>query len=250
MKKEYYESLFETILDIGRELVASGAEINRTDETLRRLGRAYGAEDVNVFVIYNSLSATMKFEGEMYTQTRSLKIPTSTDFRKIAHLNALSRRCTKEKLSPEALKAELEKIKAIKKSSLRVFPGGAVAAGAFAMFFGGTPADALVAAIFGLLIMFLQENLTKICPNNMLYTFVAALTSGLGILAVSLLLPGLMADKIIIGVIMLLVPGKGITNAARDVLLGDTISGAMKLVESLFLAGAMAAGYLLALNIF
>ena len=106
-----------------------------------------------------------------------------------------------------------------------------------------------MAAIFGLIIVFFQEYFSGICPNKMLFTFLSALVSGLGIILVSLVAATFHADKIIIGVIMLLVPGKGITNAARDVLLGDTISGAMKLVESLFLAGALAAGYLIALSL-
>ena len=43
-----------------------------------------------------------------------------------------------------------------------------------------------------------------------------------------------------IGDIMLLIPGILMTNSIRDILIGDTISGVMRLVESLLWAGALA----------
>ena len=41
------------------------------------------------------------------------------------------------------------------------------------------------------------------------------------------LFPALHVDKIMIGDIMLLIPGLMATNAIRDILIGDTISGVM-----------------------
>ena len=54
-------------------------------------------------------------------------------------------------------------------------------------------------------------------------------------------------DKIIIGDIMLMIPGISLTNSVRDMLLGDTLSGTMRLVESLLWAGAQAAGFMAAI---
>jgi len=248
MKKDY-KNLLGIILDIGKELLVSGAEINRTEDTIKRLAYSYGAEKVNAFVIYNSISATVCFEDEEYTATRGFPASTSTDFLKLERLNALSRRCAEEKISPQELKSAFEEICSQKDSYLKFGLGGALAAGSFALFFGGTPWDSLAAAFFGVFIVLFQKYFSGILPNKMLYTFVSALVSGIGIILISKLIPALNADKVIIGAIMLLVPGKGITNSARDILLGDTVSGTMKLLESLFLAGALVAGYLIALSI-
>ena len=59
--------------------------------------------------------------------------------------------------------------------------------------------------------------------------------------------PVLHMDKIMIGDIMLLIPGLMFTNAIRDVLLGDTISASMRLVEALLLAAALALGFFAAI---
>ena len=52
-------------------------------------------------------------------------------------------------------------------------------------------------------------------------------------------LPVLNMDKIMIGDIMLLIPGIPATNSIRDMLMGDTISGLMRLIESILWAGAL-----------
>lgn len=57
-------------------------------------------------------------------------------------------------------------------------------------------------------------------------------------------IPVFHADKIIIGDIMLLIPGIAMTNAVKDMLVGDTIAGTMRLLESLLWAGALAGGFM------
>ena len=50
-----------------------------------------------------------------------------------------------------------------------------------------------------------------------------------------------------VGVIMLLVPGIPFTNAIRDILLGDIISGSLRLVEAVLLAAMLALGMMAAI---
>ena len=56
------------------------------------------------------------------------------------------------------------------------------------------------------------------------------------------LFPALHVDKIMIGDIMLLIPGLMATNAIRDILIGDTISGVMRFIEAMLLAAVLALG--------
>ena len=61
--------------------------------------------------------------------------------------------------------------------------------------------------------------------------------------------PGLNQDKIIIGDIMLLIPGIALTNSIKDMLVGDTLSGVLRLIEALLWAGALACGFMAAIGI-
>ena len=51
--------LLQRILDIGDLMLQSGAEINRVEDTLTRLGEAYGAT-MDVYCIIYSIVVTMK----------------------------------------------------------------------------------------------------------------------------------------------------------------------------------------------
>ena len=76
-----------------------------------------------------------------------------------------------------------------------------------------------------------------------------SLLIGLGVGLLTALLPALHMDKILIGDIMLLIPGLAMTNAVRNILVGDTISGVVRLAESLIWAAALAGGFMLAILI-
>lgn len=70
---------------------------------------------------------------------------------------------------------------------------------------------------------------------------VAVTASGLGLTT--------QMDTIIIGSIMTLVPGLVITNAIRDIIAGDYLSGLTKGVEALLIAAAIAAGVAVPLSL-
>jgi uncharacterized membrane protein YjjP (DUF1212 family) len=54
------------------------------------------------------------------------------------------------------------------------------------------------------------------------------------------------ANKIIIGNIMLLIPGIALTNSLRDMISGDIMSGMLRFFDAILVAAAIAAGYILA----
>lgn len=243
--------LLDIFLDFGETMLAAGGEISRVEDSISHMGISYGAKKTNVFIIPSSIELTITFaDGETVTRTRRIRPGGATDFCKLQNLNSLSRRCAAERLPVDRLREELDGIRSEEISRKRVLIGSVLAAAAFSMFFGGTWLDALVAGIFGILIYFLQYYLAPITPNKVFYLFSSSLIMGVGVCLVSWLIPSLNADKTIIGVIMLLIPGMAITNAVRDTLIGDTISGVTKLADCLVWAAALAAGIMIAISIF
>lgn len=192
------EEILHELLNLGEAMLANGAEINRVEDTLNRMGKAYGACRMNVFVITSCMVVTMSFsDGREITQARRILRPGVTDFRKLEDFNALSRRCCEQPIPLEDFRTELGKIQNVSQERRKFYLGSALAAGL-----------------------------------------------GIGVLA--RLNPYMHMDKIMIGDIMLLIPRIAMTNAVRDVL-GDTISGIMRLVETLLWAGALACGFMAAI---
>ncbi|MDO5136599.1 MAG: threonine/serine exporter family protein [Eubacteriales bacterium] len=236
--------LLQVLLEMGERLLASGAEVNRVEDTLARLGRAYGGARMNVFVITSSIMITMeKRDGTLLTHTRRVRFEGTTNFTALEQLNALSRRCCADPLPLEEFEERLKHCP-VEKSRWNLYVGGTLGAGSFAMFFGGSAADGLAASVVALFICFLQEKATKLFYNNIMFNLACSFVSGLLICLTARIFPCLQLDKVMIGDIMLLIPGIAVTNAIRDMLMGDTMAGTMRLIESILWAGALASGFM------
>ena len=51
------------LIKMGEALQNSGAEVFRVEDTLNRIAAAYGAEEVNIFVITSSIVVTLTMPG-------------------------------------------------------------------------------------------------------------------------------------------------------------------------------------------
>ena len=163
-------AILHELLNLAEIMLTNGAEVSRVEETLNRMGHAYGATQMNVFAITSSIVVTMVFEeGEEYTQTRRITTPVGTDFFKLEQANALSRRC-----SLPDLKDEINKISKITPAPYTIYLGSMLGAGGFSVFFGGTILDGAIAVIFAFLLCFLQRHLNSICSNTLILQFLSA----------------------------------------------------------------------------
>ena len=224
-------------LDIGDALLSSGAEIFRVEDTLNRMGYACGATQMNVFVITSSIVITMEFP-------RRIRKNGGNDFGKLEKLNHLSRQFCQNPMSPEELRKVFDQIDKVVPTQTGKLAGSILAAFSFALFYGGNLWDALLAGLAGILIWGAQRHIRKYCMNEVTFQFVASFLTGCFICVMARIFPALHVDKIMIGDIMLLIPGLMATNAIRDILIGDTISGVMRFIEAMLLAAVLALGFI------
>lgn len=62
------KELINFVLDIGEQMLISGAEVNRVEDSITRMCSAYGAKRVNVLTITSSIILTVRMlDGELYT---------------------------------------------------------------------------------------------------------------------------------------------------------------------------------------
>ena len=249
MTADSQNELLSVLLELGEEMYGSGAEVNRVEDTLSRIGRAYGALRMNVFAITSTIVVTMTFPDGSLTQSRRIQSSGQTDFSKLEAYNALSRKCCLETPEPAELKKEIDAIRAMQPAALKKEAGNMLASGAFAVFFGGTLWDGLAAAALGFFISRLSVRIVLKKPNRIIYNFIMSLITGTAAIVLCSLIPALHSDKILIGDIMLLVPGIAMTNAVHDMMEGDTMAGILRLTESLLWAAALAFGFILPLSV-
>lgn len=232
-------------MDVGEHMLRSGAEVHRVEESVRRMGLSQGFSRVDIFIITSSMVVTaFTDDGKKITETRRIT-DTSTDFEKVHRLNELSRNICRNKVKKEDIPAELERAISCKSYPLYLeVLCFAIVAGAFTVFFGGGAIEAVVSFLIGALLRVSIIFLDKVTLNKIFSKFFSSfVASALAFTALKLGAIG-SVDKVMIGNIMLLIPGIGFTNAIRDLFLGDSISGLLRSVESILTALAIAAGYL------
>ncbi|MFQ7058223.1 MAG: threonine/serine exporter family protein [Turicibacter sanguinis] len=83
--------------------------------------------------------------------------------------------------------------------------------------------------------------------NQVLYMVLCSMLAGMLTILLVKLGIGKNIDKIMIGDIMVLIPGLGIMTAFREILSRDLLAGLMRFFESILVASAIACGFSLAL---
>ena len=253
-KKEGYKQnstdyLLCLALDVGEGLLKNGAEVARVEDTVERICRAYGAVHVEVFCIISVVNAAIRMpDGSYSSQIRRVK-NISNNFNKIERLNSLSREVCMQKPELEIFDDKLHKLKAEK-----TYPGyvhilaHGVAAGGFALFFGGDYKDAIIAFFIGLIIALIDRysparmtGIAKTVVSSFISSVIAVLSVRFGV--------GSNEDVIIIAFIMLLVPGVAFGTAMRDLFCGDLAAGSLKILQAFLLALMIAFGYTMAMLI-
>ena len=241
------QQILSCALDIGEQMLISGAEVSRVELAIFLLCKAYGCTRADVFIITSSMILTIESpDGSHATQTRRIT-GTSTDLTKLHKLNALSRRVCAEKPCYQDVQGQL---KAICREHpyplwLQVLGSGLIAF-AFTVFFGGSWLDGGVAAGLGMMLRLVTQLLQKTAANQIIVNVIASFLLSIGALGLVRLGLGQDANKILIGNIMLLIPGIALTNSLRDLISGDIITGLLRFLDAVLVAAAIAAGYILA----
>lgn len=234
------DEILSISLEIGAAMVECGGEISRSEDTVYRINKAMGAKFVQVWALPSMLAATVTAKsGKIITQTRCIG-EEEINLAELDRLNQLSRRIC----SGDTVYFSITKNREYKPITDIIFTFLATAS--FCIYFGGTVTDAFFSGIIGILISNYRGPITSSFSGILLDAALAGLLS---------FMPGLFginanADNIIIGTIMLLVPGLTVGNAMRDMISGDIYAGLLRLTNAILCALAIALGFSFAVLIF
>lgn len=242
--------LITVAIDIGRRLLESGAEIYRVEESIVRICRAYGAQDIQVYAVPTVIIASMVGkEGDTITRVKRI-YKRSTNLGRLDQLNALCRDICDVQMDCGAIREQLHLIDQhsnFRNLELCIATGGT--GFFFTLVFGGGIAEAVCALVTCFVLWVLTTSLARIHTNGLFINVVGGCW-----VAVSGLLCYRLGwieqyDTMIIGSIMFLVPGLPMTNAIRDLIAGDFVSGITKFTEALLVAAGIAVGAAMPLSL-
>lgn len=226
----------------GKILLESGAEVYRCEETMVKIAQSFDVDEVQAFVMTTGIMLSITHEHQNYTKIIRIQ-KRGVDLHKIDSINELSRTI---KLKHYEIHEVMELLKQLDQkprySLLMTLFFSALSAFGFALFFQGSLADALCAFLVGFCIKIAAISMER---NHINSFFHNAVSAGVGafitLLCVQLKFCDSM-DTVMISGMMLLVPGLAITNAIRDTVAGDYVSGLSRGAEAFLTAIAIAIG--------
>lgn len=241
-------------LDAGRHMLENGAETYRVEDTIDFILKSRGIEKIESFVIPTAIFIGIDHQGQTFSYVMRID-PISIDLRKITRINELSRSFVSTDITLERAEKRLEHIKASKsyKPLLKCMYGG-LGAGFVTVLFGGGISELILSTVVSSLVIALLD----LMGHYKLNYFIKYVTGGMvaAILAIlmteGLKLSGLPTapdiNIVIIGAIMTMVPGVAITNAVRDSISGDYVSGMSRTTEAIIIALGIAFGVGIVVN--
>ncbi len=245
-----YSKLLDLATELGHDLAMSGAETFRIEESVTRVLKAYDI-DAEVFVIPNCMHISIEpVIGRPLTRMRRIGLH-GNDLDAVEKYSSLSRRICTERPAPEIAAQWLAETR--KQRISYPFPfymlGHFLGSFGFSMVFGGTLMDALCSGLCGLLVGLINRLTERWHANQFFCTVIAAFPMAALAYIMGLLGIAPNPDYVIIGALMLLVPGLLFTNAMRDIIFGDTNSGINRIIQVLLIAFAIALGTAAAWNV-
>lgn len=242
--------ILQTSTLAGKLLLENGAEIYRVEETICKICNAYGIDNVDSYVTPTGIMVSLTENNETFSIVKRVT-NRRINLNIIDQINDLSRKVAVSKIPIESFNDKLLEIKHSKNYSLKtstLFSG--ITSFGFSLMFGGSVLDGICAFIIGIPLNLLVFYLTSKKINSFFINFLGGAFVAFLALIFNYFNICQHIDKTIVGTIMLLVPGLAITNAIRDVIAGDYLSGVVRGAEAFLTAIAIAVGSGTILSIF
>lgn len=238
MEKPSSEDVLKFASDAGRVLLENGAEISRVEETMERIADNYGESGERFFVLSNGIFTT----GKSYANAEFIPMK-GARLEKVVEVNQLSREIAAHKIPlPQAVEM-LERIKNLpSKPVWEQFLGACLGCAGFCIIFGGSLLDcmaslcsALILYLFVLKVStpYLSKTLGNICGG-----FIGTILC----ILFNLMVPQTNLGNMVVGTLILLIPGVPFTNGLRDVANEDYLAGITRLADALMMFLCIAIG--------
>lgn len=243
------KKVLEIALSAGEMLISNGSESYRVEETMERICGAYNYKCECITTAKGIFISILDEDFERVTSLKKVRTR-RVDLYNIEMVNEFSRRLEQEIFSYEDAIGRLNVIRSIPEFKLpvRVFAGG-MTSFIYSLFFNGTIYDAIIAALIGMIIYYMVDKVSSIGFFQFFVFFFSGVIIGSVSLVFDRILPMVSKDNVILGAIMVLLPGVALTNGIKDIIYGDFTSGIAKFGEAMLIITAIGAGIGMALTL-
>ena len=247
-ERTYFDKVLAIAIEVGCGLLSCGCPVGRVELAVEYICNAYGAAAVSVSTFPSMIIAGVKIaDGSQVSQLKRV-YSISNNFAKMEAYNQLSRDICAKKYPVDEARELVDKLRySHNQSKIVTALSAGVGAAAFTVFYGGSLIDAIPGGLIGGLMAYLSCIFARLAFNGYARTFMLSLIGGVlsTFMCWLISLTGLVChlSTVMMGTIMIVIPGLLLCNAIRDLFSGDTYSGTSELLNAVITTLAIVAGY-------
>jgi uncharacterized membrane protein YjjP (DUF1212 family) len=237
-----HQKCLETAILAGEILIRSGAETYRVEETMRYILSAIPSVMSEAFALPTGVFASILVENQQVITLVKRIDKRGINLSSISEVNVISREVVSSVISMDEAYHRLTQIKPKAYSRLLHNLSIAFLIAGFVILLNGSLFDSLISLINGIFLILVLEGAKKIESNPFISTLIGAMVITIGAIFLKSIFKTIDTDVITIASMMPLAPGTAITNAIRDTLQGDYMSGSARALEAVVIAVSIAIG--------
>jgi len=241
----------DAVLQAGRVLMESGAEIYRIEDTMGHMAKSLGIRDFSTYVVNRGVMISgLNRSGLKESRVLATSVP-SIHLGKLEEVNRLSRELAEQPNQP--VSSIFQKLKTIEQKTfyrpLEDIIACVIGAGSFSLALGSSWIDGTAAAISGLFVgigmqifsRFIHTSFLQIILSSAIAALLANILYYLGI--------GQHRSVIILGTLMILIPGAYFVNAIREFTQNNYYSGLALMLSGISTCLSISVGVLAMISI-
>ena len=245
------EEILSFCVKLSRHMIVAGANLERVEMAVNIICKAYGLEDVSLYLLSSHISMSAMDKSGHYA-SRQASIPAAgIHLERLKSLNQLSYKVAEITPATKTLAQMLDRALHVRDyADIIILLGRIAAMMCLCMIFGGTVRELIPVAAVTALIHYLMSALEKTGMDrlvvNSLTMFIASS------LAVLFVYSGISNNLsvIMITASMLVIPGIPLVNAMRNLLCGKEINGILQMLKIFIETMALCMGAVAALAVF
>ena len=228
---ERIDYILDFCKELGKEMIVSGANIERVNLCIEKICHAYGLHDVTTANLTTRISISAKDENKHYAHRQTDVPPQVLNLEKLKKLNNLSFEVREKLPDVTTLYDLLHSVKTNDFPWWVMMVGFMVAMAALGRIFLAGPAELLVVEINTLILFGLSKLFTKVHLNKIITNFLSMFLCSL--VATLFFMSGFISNFFTVALTnaFFLLPGIQMINCARNLLCGNEMNGVIDLLK-------------------
>ena len=239
---ERIDYILDFCKELGKQMIVSGANIERVDHCIERVCHAYGLHDVTCANLTTRISISAKDENKNYAHRQTDVPPQAINLERLKKLNNLSFEVVKNKPEVETLYDLLHAVKSNDFPWWAILGGFVVAMMALARIFCAGWQEILIVELNTLILFGLSKLFSKIHINKIITNFISMFLCSM--IAMGFYRLHFISSFYIVCITnaFYLIPGIPMINCARNLLCGNEMNGAIDLIKVILEVCTIVAG--------